>query len=136
MLNTILLVFGAIMFWAGWQSLKEQRRLLNQGVETEANVVEIREFRGRNGQLNYSPVWAFKDEAGNEYRLPSVASSEKSTSRAAYKIGDTMRVVYDPDSPDRVHGVGAKQNIGIAIYLVASLGLIGYAVTDMTGLVG
>lgn len=135
MLNVILLVFGAIMLWAGWQALKEQRRLLGRGVETEARVVEVKEFRVRM-QHRYRPVWAFRDEAGNEYRLPSTATNEESTSRNAYKIGDTMRVVYDPDSPDRVHGVGSKQNAGIAIYLVASLGLIGYAVADMTGLVG
>ena len=124
------------MLWAGWQTYKEQRRLLGRGVQTEARVVEVKELPTRHGQINYVPVWAFKDEAGNEYRLPSSSSNEKSTLRSSYKIGDTMRVVYDPDSPDRVQGVGAKQNAGIAIYLVASLGLIGYAVAAMIGLVG
>jgi hypothetical protein len=136
MLNVILLGFGAIMFWAGWHSLKEQRRLLKSGIKTEAKVVEVKQFRGRNGQMNYHPVWAFQDEAGVEHRLPSVATSQTSTLRSSYKIGDTMQVVYDPASPDRVHGRGAKQNIGIAIYLLASVGLIGYAMADMTGLVG
>ncbi|MEN1728678.1 MAG: DUF3592 domain-containing protein [Pseudomonadota bacterium] len=136
MLNLILLVFGAIMLFAGWHSLKEQRQLLKRGVQTQARVVDITEFRARNGQLNYKPVWAFQDEAGIEHRLPLGGNHEQSTSRSTYNIGDTMKVVYDPDSPDRVYGVGAKQNFGIALYLLVSIGLIGYVVADTTGLIG
>ncbi|MEE4329587.1 MAG: DUF3592 domain-containing protein [Wenzhouxiangella sp.] len=135
MLNAFLLVFGATMLWAGWQTVKEQRRLMKKGVETEARVVEVKEFQ-REGRLNYMPIWAFKDEAGIEYRLPRVGWSEGSTNRSRFKIGDTKRIVYDPDSPDKVHGVGARQYSGIVIYLVVSLGLIGYVLADMIGLMG
>jgi hypothetical protein len=135
MLNAILLVFGLIMLWAGWQTVKEQRRLMNEGRETEARVVEIKEFL-KEGQLAYMPIWAFRDEAGVEHRLPRVGWSETTTSRTRFKIGDTKRVVYDPESPDKVHGVGARQYSGIVIYLVVSVGLIGYVVADMIGLIG
>jgi hypothetical protein len=135
MLNAILLFFGAMMLWAGWQTLKEQRRLLKQGVRTEARVIEVKETTYK-GRPYFRPVWAFQDEAGNEYPLSLARSSEGSTSRNRWRIGDTKWVIYDPNSPDRVHGVGAKQNVGIAIYLLVSLGLIGYVVADMTGLIG
>lgn len=135
MLNAILLVFGALMLWAGWQALKEQRRLLKQGVQTEARVIEVKETTYK-GRPYFRPVWAFRDEAGNEYPLSLARSNEGSTSRNRWRIGDTMQVVYDPESPDIVHGVGAKQNFGIALYLLVSLGLVGYVVADMTGLVG
>lgn len=132
MLDAILIIFGAVMMFAGWRSFSEHRRLQKEGVETIARVVEIKEFLGQRKQVMYKPIWAFQDEEGNERRIPG--SSGHSTNRSSYTLGATRKVLYDPNAPHNgASDVGPRFYLSIALYLVVAAGLIVFAIARMSG---
>ena len=88
---TIGLVFVAV---AGWRYL-EDRSFAAAAVHATGTVIRMEGSSDSDG-TTYRPVVSFRDAGGAEHIFGSGVSS----SPPRYAAGDTVEVMYDPDSPD------------------------------------
>jgi uncharacterized Tic20 family protein len=69
---------------------------LENAVKTEATVVKMEKRNSDDGTMYY-PVFSFLDKDGNRQRIHSTMGSYP----PAYKIGDTVSILYDPQTPEK-----------------------------------
>lgn len=89
---TIGVVFVAI---AGW-SYQSDRSFAARGARAQGTVIEMAGSGGSDG-YTYSPVVEFVDARGRRHVFTSTVSSNP----PRYSRGETVEVIYAPDSPDR-----------------------------------
>ena len=127
--GVILTVLGPIMLLACGIGVACERHFLKLATSAEAMVVVMAEVHHDDG-TSYAPVYVFLDTKGQEQKIFSKTSSYP----PAYRVGDKIKVVFDPLSPrdaqmdnyfdmwgwqTLVGGIGVAQvMIGIVLILV------------------
>jgi hypothetical protein len=103
----VLLLAGAICLVAGVKTLIDSRRFVANAVATKAVVVDLASVveqvrRGSGDDAYYEnatifhPVLRFVTAREQEVRFQASAGSEDPS---AYRVGDSIRVLYDPANP-------------------------------------
>jgi len=101
----VLLLGVALLVGAGFAAWSEIR-FRGVAVEADARIVEMRRntSRDRDGNRSetWTPVFAFRGPDGQEVRVRSSVSSNPPCCR----VGDVVRVRYDPARPERATMTG------------------------------
>jgi uncharacterized protein DUF3592 len=77
-------VFFAVSVWEWWLTWS----FVRDAVQAEGVIVEVKETGGEG--TSYAPVFRFRDSTGTEYQV----QSDLSTPSPAYKVGDTVEILY------------------------------------------
>ena len=85
----------AFVAGAGWFFLAD-RSFAAAGVHTQGTVIEMIGSRDSDSDYTYKPVVEFRDADG----LRHVFTSSFSSSPPQYSTGETVEVIYAPDTPD------------------------------------
>ncbi len=89
--NLFFLAFAA---WGGFHAYSSWQ-LVNEGESTTGTVVQMEESRSDEGGTVYSPVIEFMAH-GQTYSFESGNASDP----PEYEVGDEVRVLYDPETPE------------------------------------
>jgi hypothetical protein len=107
----LLLAAGAFVLWDSWN-------WLDNSVEAQGSVIEMVRIRDRDsGSVSYAPLVNFRTADGRTVEFQSAVSSNP----PAYTVGETVRVLYDPDRPASAAVAGMFSIWGTAIIV----GIIG-----------
>jgi hypothetical protein len=89
------LVLG--VFFTGWAFVRRNHRLrlLQNGVVANGKVIRIEEIPSDDG-FTYKPVIEFHTSA----KETVTKMSQLSTNPCPYKVGDAIKVIYDPQNID------------------------------------
>ena len=90
----LLLTIGVLLVWAFVAALRAERRFLASAIRT-TGVVESLHASGSPRSAPY-PVVRFTTTDG------TTVSATSSSTRAGYRIGQTVRINYDPNDPSTV----------------------------------
>jgi len=93
-----LFILGLTLLYFAFRAYNNTVSLLQDGIKTTATVIEMIPVSNNDGGPTYKPVFEFK-ERGSSIRtyLSSVSSSPP-----AYKVGQKVKIVYDPKDEDDV----------------------------------
>jgi hypothetical protein len=131
------LLYGGLLFigltlssFALWHYQKT-KKLLSDGIKTTAIVVDLLESTDNDGDTVYMPVFEFTDRSLEVVRFKSEISSRP----ASHKIGQKVKVVYDPSDTTEVKVVSfwGLYRWAIILFCIASPLLIiggGYFLYD------
>jgi hypothetical protein len=109
----LFLIIGAgLIIGAAFAALNSYR-LIQQGIRTTGNVVDLVESYDDEGTLMYSPIFKFLDENGQEHRVQSSYSS----SSPGYTRGQIVDIVYPPGKPESARIPNAFSYWGVAMIL-------------------
>lgn len=92
-----LLFLGIILLYVALQHYTKTNKLISRGVKTTATVTRLIEIDGDDG-YTYKAVFEFEGRNSTNYQLTSAVSSNP----PMYKIGDRVKVVYNPNDPEEV----------------------------------
>ena len=93
----IVEVIGFLIFIAGFLSLRKEKRLFANAIETQAQVVEYYEYTYTHEDNTYlTMVVEYFDTKGNKIR----AKEQKSSTRQKYEIGTNLSIKYAQEKPD------------------------------------
>ena len=109
-------LFGLLFFAIGSGLTLRQRTLENKGVEAPGSVVGLRENCDSDG-CTYAPEIQFTTTSGQSIQFVSSYYS----SPPAYDVGETVVVVYPPDTPDKAIIKGDGQLLHIIFMLVGGI---------------
>ena len=116
------LLFGLLFFLVGSGMTMHQRTLEKQGIEAQGTVVGLQENYDSDGST-YAPIVQFKTADGQSVEFVSTYFSSPS----AYKVGESVIVVYPPNDPGRTVIKGDGQLLHVIFMLaggiVAAVGL-------------
>jgi hypothetical protein len=90
----LVLIFGGIFFLAGVGFLLEGIVFKSRALSAEGVITGFKEREGDS--VTYSPVFEFSDASNNIHRVASDSSSNPPMG----KVGDRVKVLYEPQSPD------------------------------------
>jgi Protein of unknown function (DUF3592) len=90
----ILCVLAPLMIIAAIVGIVNEQHFLNTASKAEGTVVEMVERKADNGTA-YAPVYVFNDAVGHEQKVYSRWSSYP----PAYRVGEKIRVIYNPHAP-------------------------------------
>ena len=129
-MGIIFLCVGILMIGVNCYNQRQHQQLLDTGIRTQATVVRVIEHdsgSGRKRHTHYYPVVRFADTAGNEQLIEMTTDAG-----AGMKAGDTVRIVYMPEHPQKMdleqplHTSGTLiLAIAGSICALAGLGIIG-----------
>ena len=129
-MGIIFLCVGLLMIGVNCYNQSQHQHLLNTGIKTEATVVRIIEDdsgSGRKRRTTYYPVVRFTDTVGNEQLIEMTTDAG-----AGVKAGDTVRIVYMPEHPQKMDLEEPLHTSGTLILAIAGgicalagLGIIG-----------
>ena len=119
-------MFGALFIGLGVRGVVTTQRFLDRASAAEGMVVKVDAVGGydEEGDRSYYPVVRFVTTSGRvvQYRDPSEVGPQ------TYRVGDQVRVLYDPANPQRARlAVGrwtdamAKMIIGVLIFVVSGV---------------
>ncbi len=91
-----LLLLSLVLVYFAMKQYSNTKELLNTGVKTSAEVIDLIESRGEDG-YTYKPVFEYTDRTGSKMTFESDISS----SPAPYQIGDYVDIIYSLDSGNR-----------------------------------
>ena len=102
-LGCVLLLIGAVLLWNGIDFARRAEK-------AQGTVIGLKETRS-DRRISYAPMVRFTTHTG----MPVHFTSRVSSSPPAYTKGQTVKVLYDPDSPTiaridtfmQVYGLGA-----------------------------
>lgn len=86
-----LFILGFVALYFAFKLYNETEDLLKTGVKTKAVVKNLIEVHDEDGTM-YKPVFEFQDTSNISREFVSSVSSRP----AAYQIGETVKVVYNP----------------------------------------
>lgn len=129
-MGIIFLCVGILLIGVNFYNQSQHQHLLDTGIKTEATVVRVIEDdsgTGRKRHTHYYPVIRFTDTAGNEQLIEMTTDAG-----AGVKAGDTVRIVYMPEHPQKMeleqplhtNGTLILSIVG-GICALAGLGIIG-----------
>ena len=131
-MSFILIFFGLIFLWAGANGWRESREHFRRGKKTDAVIVALEDtyLESSNGRSvkGYRAVYAYRDNDGNEHRMPG---SRKSTRKGAFRIGARKTVFFNPDSPMEVQDSPAKVFSGLAFAVVAGACMAAFGIAAL-----
>ena len=90
------LLLALLLIYFAFKQYGISRDLLNSGIKTKANVIELIAVSSDDG-YTYKPVFEYTDKAKNVVTFKSDVSS----SPAAYDVGDKVFVVYSENGDER-----------------------------------
>jgi hypothetical protein len=118
-LGRLCAALGAISLVASIVTYIHACRFVDSAARAEGTVIKMVERRSRDSGTMYSPVFVFRDAQGRNHEIYSSVSRYP----PAYKVGETVTVLYDGDDPDH-----AKLDGFFDLWLVPLvLGIIGGA---------
>lgn len=94
---SVLFFIGAGLAYGAYSEFSKTSILLNKGIQTLAIVKDYHVSSGENGPM-YAPIFEFKDRSQNIQIFESGINS----SPPAYKIGDKVKIIYNPLKVDNV----------------------------------
>lgn len=74
----------------------DTRRALSVGVRADGEVTDLYENRDSDGDITYRPRVRFRTREGDSVEFTSSVGSHP----AAFGVGETVAVIYNPASPD------------------------------------
>lgn len=129
-MGIIFLCVGLLMIGVNCSNQSQHQQLLNTGIKTEATVVNVIRHDtggGRKHHAAFYPVVRFTDTAGKVQLIEMTTDAG-----AGMKAGDTVRIVYQPDNPQRMDLEEPLHTRGTLILAIAGgicalagLGIIG-----------
>lgn len=93
-----LFLLGLLLAYFAFRAYTNTVSLMQEGIKTTATVIEMIPVSSSDGGPTYKPVFEFKDR-GNTLRTHE---SSVSSSPPAYKIGQKVKIVYDPKDIEEV----------------------------------
>ncbi|MEM1155061.1 MAG: DUF3592 domain-containing protein [Pseudomonadota bacterium] len=127
-MSVIIILFGAIILFAGVNSWRESREHFRRGQKTEAVIVALREVTIHSGSRpsqGYQAVYAYRDSDGNEHQT---LGSRASTRKGAFPIGKRKTVVFNPDYPEEVQDTPVAVFLGLTVSIVAGAGMVAFGI--------
>ena len=109
------LVFGGIAGWLYYQ----QANLERTGVAVEGTVIGLYESSSEDG-TSYAPIVRFKTQGGRQFEFQSNTYANP----PAYKVGETVSVLYPPDSPAKAIIKGESRLLIILFSVLAGIEII------------
>ena len=113
---TIFMLFGLLFFAIGSGMTIRQRALEKRGIKAPGIVVGLQENYDSDGST-YTPIVQFRTDSGQSVEFVSSYSS----SPPAYKVGETVTVVYPPDNPKEAIIKGDGQFLHIIFMLLGGI---------------
>lgn len=99
-MGIIFLCVGLLLVGLYFYNQSQHQHLLDTGVRTQATVVKVivgDSGSGRKRRTTYYPVVRFTDTAGKVQLIEMTTDAG-----AGMKAGDTVRIVYQPDNPQKM----------------------------------
>ena len=90
-----LLAAGLLCLFFAFKQYRKTQELLMEGIKTKGTCIRLIENSDSDG-TTYTPVFEFKDSTKGVRTWTAGVSS----SPPAYKIGETAKLVYDPNDDD------------------------------------
>lgn len=118
-LHLLVVGIGVLLIGVAAWSLKNSLQLRRDGLRAPGEVIDLIRKQDSDGDITWAPLFRFTTASGREIDIVSSISS----SPAAYDIGDTVTMLYDPDKPSRARVDGVLSLWGTAI-IVGGLGLL------------
>lgn len=94
---SFLLLIGASLSYLAYSQYLQSQRLLTKGIRTTATVIDFIETQSENNTM-YKPVFEFLDRSQVKHTYISSISSYP----APYKIGERIKITYDPKNIENV----------------------------------
>jgi hypothetical protein len=113
---TIFMIFGLLFFAIGSGMTMRQRTLEKRGIEAPGIVVGLHENYDSDGST-YTPIVQFRTDSGQSVEFVSSYSS----SPPAYRVGETVTVVYPPENPEKAIIKGDGQFLHIIFMLLGGI---------------
>lgn len=88
---------GFVALFFAVKMYNDTNELLKTGIKTKAIVKDLIEVSGDDGPT-YKPVFEYKDRSNTTKEFKSDVSS----SPPAYKVGEKVAIVYDPNDVDEI----------------------------------
>jgi len=107
------MLFGLVFFAIGSGLTMRQRTLEGQGIEAPGRVASLQESCDSDG-CSYAPAVQFTTVSGESIQFISSYYS----SPPAYEVGESVTVVYPPDTPSEAIIKGDGQILHIVFMLV------------------
>jgi hypothetical protein len=89
-----MIIGGSICALVAVASLVISWQFVRSAVRADARVIQVLEREGEHRKL-YAPVFLFHDASGAEHTVHSQSASYP----PEHQVGDTVRVLYPPGSP-------------------------------------
>lgn len=112
----VFMLFGLVFFAIGSGMTMRQRALEMQGIEVPGIVVGLQENYDSDGST-YTPIVQFRMGSGQSIEFASSYSS----SPPAYRVGETVTVVYPPENPEKAIIKGDGQFLHIIFMLLGGI---------------
>ena len=88
-----LFILGTVLAGFAYWNYKKSKDLQRLGIKTDATVVELIAVQSSDDNgYTYKPVFQFSDKYGETHTFKSQVSSRP----PAYKVGETVKVIYNP----------------------------------------
>lgn len=91
-----MLILSIVLIYFAMKFYSKSKDLMRTGVKTTATVVQLIPVQGDDG-VTYKPVFEYT----NRRQETIIFRGEVSSSPPAYKVGEKVKIVYDPNSDDR-----------------------------------
>ncbi|WP_419213045.1 DUF3592 domain-containing protein [Maribacter sp. X9] len=122
---SVLFFIGVGLAYGAYSEFSTTRNLLAKGIKTFAIVKDFNVSSGDNGPM-YAPIFEFKDRSQNI----QVFESGIDSSPPAYKIGDKVKIIYNPLNVENVKTIsfwGLYRGSVILSMIAAPLLIIGFS---------
>jgi Protein of unknown function (DUF3592) len=101
-LYTTFFGIGLILAYLAFTSFRKTQALLAEGIQTEAEVIDLLLQSGSEGGTLYRPVFEYHDMSNRRSTFESGVAS----SPASYDIGNVVKIVYLPNDSTSQRVVG------------------------------
>lgn len=88
----IFTLLGALMLTISGNILDKEQKFIERARVTQGTVIELAARRSSKGGTTYYPIVEFTDHTGQKTKIGSSYSSNP----AAYEVGETVDVYYEP----------------------------------------
>jgi len=122
----VLIVPGLLFLGLGLWQYFEARSFVENSVTTDGKVMRMDTLSGNDGVM-FAPVFEYTDENGNRY----LKASDTGNYPAKYRVGVTVKVLYQPDDP-----IDSKIDSDFSVWGIATILLIVGGLFVFFGLVG
>lgn len=87
---------AAIVLMISFFLYRRTQHFVQSASHAQGTVTQMVERAGHDSGTVYSPVYTFQDPEGKQHEIHSSGGNYP----PAYKVGDTVPVLYQPDKPD------------------------------------
>ena len=122
----VLTAIGSILIAVGLFMLVRSWRAATEWIATEGTVIDLEESRDEG--VSYSPIVRFSTRDQREITF----TDSISTRPAMFKVGEVVKVLYDPENHDRAR-IGSTFRLYISAMVAGGLGVI-FLIIGLLGL--